>query len=250
MNPPAKKGLLLQQLTDRGFRFPTSFIALDSETTAESAQLERLPVQLALVEVADGAIKNSTEIFLNWTIGGVVPVDVFRAELSKIQYIMRNKGEVFPITYELICEKGVPAIQGLKQFIAHLVAYIDAGWPIVGHNIHGFDADLLDKVTARYLSGFQIPWHATSVLDTGLFEKAYKDDWYCYDGEPIQAWQRRVARIISSTKWNLKHCVQQYGLSEKLANHAAHNAVSDCLAVAHLVQVFNSKLDEAASGKI
>jgi len=243
------KKMLFEKLNDRGFRFPTSFIALDSETTAESVEFGRLPVQLALVEVVDGEVKHANEIFLNWTIGNAVPASSFIAELNKINYIMQEKGETFPITYQMICEKGKPAVSGLKHFMTQLVAYIDLGWPIVGHNIHGFDADLLNKAAHKYLDGFEIPWHKTSVLDTGLFEKAIKNDFYCYDGEPIEAWQRRVARIMSSTKWNLRHCVAQYGLTEKLAGHAAHNAVSDCMAVAHLVHVFNRMLDEGASGK-
>lgn len=243
------KKMLFDTLNKRGFRFPTSFIALDSETTAESVQCGRLPVQLALVEVVDGDVKNVAEIFLNWTVGNAVPANIFIAELNKISYIMQQKGETFPITYDMICQKGVPALVGLKHFMSQLVAYIDMGWPIVGHNIHGFDADLLDKAAHRYLDGFVIPWHKTSVLDTGLFQKAIKDDYFCYEGEPIEAWQRRVAKIMSNTKWNLRHCVAQYGLTEKLAGHAAHNAVSDCMAVAHLVHVFNRMLDEEASGK-
>jgi hypothetical protein len=239
--------LMIKELNTRGFRFPAAFVAMDAETTAEG-QYGRLPVQLALVEVEDGKVKDTFEIFLNWGVGTDIPPQAFHSELNKINFIMAAKGDTFPITYDMICQRGVPAIAGLKQFIGKLLQYINARTPIIGHNIHGFDARMLDAITERYLMGWLAPWKETLVLDTGLFEKALNDDLFCYTGEPLDSWQRRVANVRSSTKWNLKGCITKYGLQEKMAGQPAHNAVADSMAVIHLTDVFNQILAGTYSG--
>jgi DNA polymerase III epsilon subunit-like protein len=241
MQPQTKPVELLDVLRARGFTFPDVYVALDTETTA-SGILGRLPVQLALLHVSGGVVIDQFEVFLNWGVGAGIDPRAFASELNKINYIMATRGDSFPITYDMVCERGQPALTGFHAVMSRLNNLVLAGVPIIGHNIFGFDAHMLDEVSERYLQGWTLPWDSTLVLDTGLFEKALSDNLLCYDNEDIPTWQKRVARIFSSTKWKLSYCIEKYGLQEKLASGMAHNAVFDTFAVIQLVNKFNELL--------
>lgn len=235
------KDKLLDRLKAENFLFPTSYVVLDAETTAKGA-LGRLPLQLALIKVTDGEVEDVAEWFLDWRRGFNMPADVLADEINKIGYIFAAKGERFPITYEMICEQGAPALPAVTAFLQKLTDCITAGTPIVGHNIRGFDIEMLNDVVARYFPELPIPWEKAAVYDTGLFEKALNLDLIFYSGESFNGWQNRVAKVASTVKWNLAGCITKYGLHEKLASGASHNAVYDCMAVVQLVNAFNAML--------
>lgn len=59
--------------------------------------------------------------------------------------------EVHKITDEFLAEHGMPAEQGVAEIAKAISEVVAAGMPIVGHNVGGYDLNLLDRECRRHL---------------------------------------------------------------------------------------------------
>lgn len=84
-------------------------------------------------------------------VGGGVPVDTRTWLLNPGILMEPGAIAVHGITDEYAAEHGMPAEQGVAEIAKALAEVVAGGVPLVGHNIGGYDLNLLDRECRRHL---------------------------------------------------------------------------------------------------
>jgi DNA polymerase-3 subunit epsilon len=113
--------------------------------------------------------------------GALLMVDMVHGETARTEWLL-NPGvameaeaiEVHGITDEYAAEHGVPAAEGVKSIAAAVAEVVQAGIPLVGHNIGGYDLNLLDAECNRHGLGSLVEvcgQPITRVIDTMTLDR-------------------------------------------------------------------------------
>lgn len=113
--------------------FAQRMAALDFESSDKDADTARI-VTCALILV-NGGIPTDTR---TWLLNPGIPM-------------VPEAIEVHGITDEYAAEHGMPAEQGVGEIAKAITEVVAAGVPLVGHNIGGYDLNLLDRECRRHL---------------------------------------------------------------------------------------------------
>jgi hypothetical protein len=226
-------GDLLNALPAR-LRLPDSYLITDIETSGFD------PNNDLIVEVGWGIVHNRKLIdcagmILDWTQINPGNYEYQRWLRRRLEYVaeaVAAKGGRYHFTYERLQDEGVSPISGLADYARILWTFMRSSAYIVGHNLWNFDRKRINHATAEFLDNYQLPWHLSPVIDTGLIEKAAQIGKVPMDSETLEEWYRRVNGTWARTRWNLEgHCEDKYNLAERyhLDLRYAHTAGFDCL---------------------
>ncbi|MEX3206030.1 exonuclease domain-containing protein [Streptomyces acidiscabies] len=130
--------------------------ALDFESSDKDSETARI-VTCALILVG-GGLPTDTR---TWLLNPGIPME---PEAIKVH----------GITDEYAAEHGLPAEQGVGEIAKGVAEIVEGGVPLVGHNIGGYDLNLLDRECRRHL-GDSLEGIArqplTRVIDTMVLDK-------------------------------------------------------------------------------
>ncbi|MFI1472085.1 exonuclease domain-containing protein [Streptomyces wuyuanensis] len=174
--------------------------ALDFESSDKDAETARI-VTCALILVGGGLAKDTR----TWLLNPGIPMEP-------------GAIKIHGITDEYAAEHGMPAAQGVSEIVTALSEVVAAGVPIVGHNIGGYDLNLLDREARRHLGAplsEAIPGVGArmNVIDTMVLDRQ------------VAPFRRRVSE--DQGPYQMKTTAQTYGLDWD--DDSAHGAEYDAL---------------------
>jgi len=172
--------------------------ALDFESSDKDPETARI-VTCALILVGDGVDPDTR----TWLLNPGIPMEPGAIEKHKI-------------TDEYAAKHGMPAEQGVAEIAKALAEVVAAGVPIVGHNVGGYDLNLLNHECARRLGDSLegiCRQPLTRVIDSMIC------DWWA------APFRKRVSKDQGS--YEMKTTAQTYGLGWD--DDAAHEAKYDAL---------------------
>lgn len=109
------------------------FAALDFEASDKDPETARI-VSCALILIG-GGLEPDTR---TWLLNPGIPMEP-------------EAISVHGITDEYAAKHGQPAVEGVAEIAHALAEVVTAGMPLVGHNIGGYDLNLLDRECRRHL---------------------------------------------------------------------------------------------------
>lgn len=172
--------------------------ALDFESSDKDADTARI-VTCALILVG-GGLDTDTR---TWLLNPGIPME---PEAIKVH----------GITDEYAAEHGMPAEQGVGEIAKAITEVVAAGIPLVGHNIGGYDLNLLDRECRRHLGdGIEgiCRQPLTRVIDTMVLDRQ------------AAPFRKRVSE--TQGPYQMRTTAETYGL--KWDEEQAHGAEYDAL---------------------
>ncbi|MET7944232.1 exonuclease domain-containing protein [Streptomyces sp. NPDC005302] len=172
--------------------------ALDFESSDKDPETARI-VSCALILVGGGLPTDTRE----WLLNPGIKMEPGAIEKHKI-------------TDEYVAEHGQPAEQGVGEIAKAIAEVVAGGVPLVGHNLGGYDLNLLDRECRRHLGDSledicRTP--LTRVIDTMIL------DWWA------APFRKRVSEKQGA--YEMKTTAQRYGLGWD--DEKAHGATYDAL---------------------
>lgn len=144
--------------------------ALDFESTGVDARTERI-VTACLLELHPG--KDPVE--RQWLINPGIDIP-------------EGASAIHGVTTERARAEGRDPLECLIELMDALVPIWQAGWPVVGHNLGGYDLTLLDHELHRHgLGGIQLFGGPGLVVDTLAIDKGLRKDVYGKGKRTLQA---------------------------------------------------------------
>lgn len=177
--------------------------ALDFESSGLDTSTARI-VTCALILVGGGQEPDTR----TWLLNPGIPMDPGAIEKHKI-------------TDEYAAAHGQPAAEGVHQIAETVAEVVTAGVPLVGHNLGGYDLDLLNAECGRHLGDSLegvCRQPLTRVIDTWVLDKH------------AAPFRKRVSD--KQTSYELRTTAETYGLGwdEKKAHGAAYDALQSARA--------------------
>ncbi|MFI2761341.1 exonuclease domain-containing protein [Streptomyces echinatus] len=172
--------------------------ALDFESSDKDADTARI-VTCALISL-NGGIPTDTR---TWLLNPGIPM---QPEAIKVH----------GITDEYAAEHGMPAEQGVGEIAKAITEVVAAGVPLVGHNIGGYDLNLLDRECQRHLGDSLegvCRQPLTRVIDTMVLDR------YC------APFRKRISE--TQGPYQMRTTAETYGLpwDEEQAHGAEYDAL-------------------------
>ena len=202
-----------------GGKLPDSYIVLDTETTGVEVYKSKV-LQYGMAMVKNRNIVHSSSDY------------IFRPNLS----IPEAAAKIHGITIDKLASAGVDYKEYLAGLVDVLKDWRSQKGMYLGHNIQAFDAILLEVDSKD--AGCPFKFNVGEVIDTGMIVKAAQINEYPKDGEPLDYFYTRVARIHSRVKWSLaNYCYNEFRLGDSgIGTDDAHDAEVDCKLTAHLFE--------------
>lgn len=219
-------------------QLPANYLIFDVETAGFHPKAPI--VQIGWGVVADHQLMNVESLLVDWTHDPSIDQRWLESQLSRIAADMARQGRRFCTDYSRMAREGLPPVEVMQVFAVLLEEYLQPGGLLVGHNAWAFDRPRIDYHMVQLL-GRGLNWHANSVFDTGLVEKAVVMNRPPYPGETYEDWYRRINSERCTSKWNLeKHCADKYQLQARYGvdTSLAHDAGQDCRLVYCLFDTF------------
>lgn len=181
--------------------------ALDFEASDKHPETARI-VTCALILVGGGLDTDPQE----WLINPGIPMEPGAIEKHKI-------------TDEHAAKHGIPAEQGVGEIAKAIAEVVAAGTPLVGHNLGGYDLNLIDRECRRHLGDSLegiCRQPLTRVVDTMIL------DWYA------APYRKRVSKDQGA--YEMKTTAQTYGLGwdDEKAHGATYDALMSARAAWHM----------------
>jgi DNA polymerase III epsilon subunit-like protein len=223
---------------------PDDYLVFDCETCGFDAKVD-LILEVGWGVVRDRQLVDCQGLVLDWTLDPRIDKGWLRWAIERTRKGMADKGRPYHFSYERLSREGVPPWEGLHAIVRLLYDSVTTGVKLVGHNAWRFDRRMIDGHTARFMNGYQLPWHEFNlILDTGLIEKAIQTNRPIYEHEDLDEWFDRIERAkISGVSWNLDQwCVPKYRIVERhgLDMCQAHTAGFDCRCTYHLLETYRA----------
>lgn len=181
--------------------------ALDFESSDKDPLTARI-VTCALILVSDDVPPDTR----TWLINPGIPMEPEAIEKHKI-------------TDEYAAKHGMPAEQGVAEIVKAISEVVAAGVPLVGHNLGGYDLNLLNHECARHLGDtLEVICRQplALVIDTMIL------DWWA------APYRRRVSE--EQGPYTMRTTAETYGLGwdEKKAHGAEYDALMSARAAWHM----------------
>lgn len=226
-----------------GGEFPANWLVYDCETSGFSPEKDVI-VEWGHVLVRNGEVVDRNSVVINWFLQNVVPHDYILRKLRYVAQAMLVEARPWRITEEVMREEGVaPSV--VLPWIYDLLATAKAhGLMFVSHGGFHFDNRMLKAHFEKDLQQ-EFIFDETKVIDTGAIVKASQiaeDDPRVLPkyGELLLDYCKRVHYMkTTSVYWNLKHCMQLYGLDTGIDMNALHTAGEDAYATHLLMTEFS-----------
>lgn len=191
--------------------------ALDFEASDKDPSTARI-VSCALILVGGGVEPNARE----WILNPGIPMEPEAIEKHKI-------------TDEYAAEHGLPAEQGVGEIAKAIAEVVASGAPLVGHNLGGYDLNLLNHECRRHLGDSlegicRAP--LTRVVDTMIL------DWWA------APYRKRVSQ--DQSPYEMKTTAQTYGLGwdDEKAHEAKYDALMSARAAWHMGNIASLPRDQ------
>lgn len=193
-------------------------VALDFESSDKIPETARI-VTCALIGVGGGEPTASR----TWLINPGIPMNPEAIAIHRI-------------TGEYAAEHGIPAAQGVKEIAEAVAEVVRGGLPLVGHNVGGFDLNLLSHECARHGLGSLRDVCGRPlgrVIDTMVLDRH------------TAPFRRRVSP--AQGPYQMRTTAETYGLAWDEA--AAHGAEYDALAAARVAWLMGDIAHRAAEAR-
>jgi DNA polymerase III epsilon subunit-like protein len=220
--------------------YPDDYFVADTETTGVKPA-EDLILEFGWHMTRGRKTADNASILINWIGHFGITYEFIKERTDRLRQIMAEKGANYRYTPEMLIEHGMPAPEAIEQIYGIFMETLDRGEMIVGHNIIGYDRAMFDAMFNRFFDGKVIPWPADAMFDTGLVEKASRQNRVPWEGDTIHAWARRAAAPPWNVKWSLDAvCIPKYRLADRfgLQPDLAHTAAFDCLVTHKLFETY------------
>lgn len=233
--------------------WPASYMCLDTEYTGGNASKD-LIMEIGHCIVEDGKVVDRLNLVLDWSRSPVVPNHWLRSRLNHQRLQM---GDKWRITWEVMKQEGIDPIEALSFYYDLFAVWSDRDLPFVAHN--GYTAD--ERMLAGSFEGFlQKPFTFgdQSLIDTGAIHKATlisqssspdleraKLKAVPKSGDSMRSYFKRVAGMhAKGIYWNVKSCLEYYGLIEKysLDEESFHSAGFDAYCTHLLMEEYRSRV--------
>lgn len=158
-------------------------------------------------------------------VGGQLPVDTRTWLLSPGIPMEPGAIAVHGITDEYAAEHGMPAAQGVAEIAKALAEVVASGVPIVGHNVGGYDLNLMDRECRRHL-GDSLEGVCRAkvdrVIDTMVLDRH------------VAPFRRRVSE--TQGPYQMRTTAETYGLpwEDDKAHGAEYDALMSARAASHM----------------
>jgi len=224
---------------------PEDYLVIDLETTGlNPASPAVLPTQVGSCLVLGRQIAEAHAALVDWGKSPHVDPEQFYADVEKTCTKMRERGAA-GIAVAQVQEFGRPPQQVLDEYRAKLVACLEMGMPVVGHNIVAYDLPILERIfPLTFGDQGRMVFDLNRVIDSGMLCLA----WFAGCVPPTVDWARDdyysvIKQRQFKRKWNLGHCVETFGLARKHAADLqnAHDALADCRMVHYLIEEFRDR---------
>lgn len=181
--------------------------ALDFEASDKDPKTARI-VSCALILVGGGIATDPR----TWTVNPGVPQNP-------------DAVKVHGLTDEYLAQHGMPAQEAVGEIAKAVAEVVASGTPLVGHNLGGYDLNLLNAECTRHLDDSLegiVRQPITRVIDTMIL------DWYA------APYRRRVSE--TQGPYEMKTTAQVYGLgwNDEKAHGAEYDALMSARAAWHM----------------
>ncbi|MGW5123223.1 exonuclease domain-containing protein [Streptomyces sp. NPDC004069] len=181
--------------------------ALDFESSDKDPETARI-VTCALIHVGGNLSTDTT----TWLLNPGIPMEP-------------GAIAVHGITDEYAAEHGQPAEQGVAEIAKAVADVVAAGIPLVGHNLGGYDLNLLDRECRRHLGDSLegiVRQPLTRVIDTMVLDRH------------VAPFRRRVSE--TQGPYQMRTTAKTYGLKwdEDQAHGAEYDALMSARAAWHM----------------
>lgn len=224
-----------------GKSLPDNYLSFDLETTGFSK--DDLITELGHTIVHDRKVVHRGAVTLDWTRHRVVDQDWLQDRIREVREKMAERGRPYHMTYARMRQDGIVPEKALEFYHALLSGVQKREGFFIGQNIYSFD----ERVFAAHVlefCGLEWKFGENEVFDVGAMEKAAQVDLMPFNDESMRVYFRRVQSFSAAgVKWNIEHCVEQYGLAEKHALDLTelHGAGNDSYVVSLLFEEFREK---------
>lgn len=207
---------------------PESYLVVDLETTGFKKDYD-VVTQVGWAVVVNRQIVNCEALYLNWEGTEFVEHGWMRHRLRQQADNMAQRGIQQKITADMLERLGIEPLSVLNVLFDLMLGYVSRNQLIVGHNFWKFDSAFLDYAFDRFMRK-EFPWTHSSIMDTGIVEKASQLNLPRYESETLDDWFDRVERKRAHSKWGLDSCVQKYNITQRfgLGLDQHHDAGHDC----------------------
>lgn len=231
----------INNLHKSGFKFPTSYIVFDCETTGLDPNLDFI-VQFAHIFVDNKVPRSDIELILNWADCSNISQSHLNSRINNIQRIFNGLGKRYLFTRDVMQRDGVDPFKLLSIYLDMFKAHQNSGGYFLTHNGFRFDTIMLEHHFKRFLNE-DFKFDCDRVIDTGLIEKANQCELHTIkENETITNFYHRCDEYRArGVMWSLdKWCVPRYRLAEmhSLDMRKAHTAGFDCYATHLLFEEF------------
>ncbi len=212
--------------------YPDDYIVFDTETTGIDPTLD-LIVEYGWHITRGRQSRDNDSVLINWIGHYGITEEWLAARMEAVRAKMAERGLNYRFTVDMLKERGIPAPEAVENIFGFFNDALERGELLVGHNIITYDRKMLDALFARFHGGRSIQWPHNCMVDTGLVEKASRQNRVPWANDTIFEWARRVASPPFNVKWSLDGiCIPKYRLAERyqLQQGLNHTAAFDCLA--------------------
>jgi len=212
--------------------YPDNYLVFDTETSGIVPAVD-LIVEYGWCLVRDRKPVDNDAVMINWVGHYGITYDWLKAKMDTVREAMAAKGHNYRFTPEMLMERGIPAPQAVEHIYEFFQETLNRGEMVMGHNIITFDRPLVDAMFSRFHGGRKIQWPDNCMYDTGLTEKASRQNRVPWINDSLFSWARRAASPPWNVRWSLdKVCIPKYRLQERfgLNPELTHTAAFDCLA--------------------
>jgi hypothetical protein len=233
--------------------FPDTYLCLDTEYTGGDERTDFV-MEIGHVMVQERRVVDRLNIVLDWSVHPGTDHELLRYKLNNIQSIMGND---WRITWDVMQKEGIAPYKALKFYRQFFNTWNKRNLPYVAHNGRTAEERMLRGAFNRYLDkafviGDNQLWDTGAIFKaTRLFESMdpahSKHRWKCFpqESDSIKDYFNRVLGTrVKGIRWNLKLCLDHYGLTDKLGDrHRYHQAVHDAHCSHLLMEAFRGELD-------
>lgn len=208
--------------------YPSNYVSIDIETTGFSPTNDYV-IELGWTTAVNRQAVEVSSILVDWSTCPGIDWGYFCHRMATTAAKMAERGRPYHFTPEMLRDQGLPfdeAMARIRQVLDKALTGV-----VVAHNGWQFDRSRLNGLRQRYIDNRPFNFHETSLIDTGLFEKASQQSRTPWAGETLPNWYSRAAAPPWNIKWSLEEIIipkygldRRYGLNPQLAHRGAFDS--------------------------
>jgi len=229
-------------LRKQGGVLPSRYVAIDLETSGFS--LDDYVVNIAHIQVNDGKIEHMMSVFIDWRQVPGANLNRLRTGLERVRRDLSG----YDITWEKLCEVGMPAQKVFQAYHDIFTSLMKRGYYIAGHNSYRFDEPRLAKAMAHLQIAPNFSF-TDKLIDSQALEIASRESnesaVQFLPSDTMRTWCTRLVNHGNKFKAHklMEHLVPKYDLviNEDKAHEADVGARAVHLLMEHFRAVCNNR---------